>query len=73
MKTVSCQHIIPLYHCVSLSTYTSYTTVCRAGDLLEPAAAGVQGELRGAALLQGPGQVRAARLGQRGEGCQCIA
>ena len=47
-------------------------TVCRAGDLLESAAAGVQGELRGAALLPGPGQARAAGLGHGGEGCQCI-
>ena len=60
MKTVSCQHIILL-------------CVCRTGDLLQPAAAGLQGELRGAALLPGPGQARAAGLGQGGEGCQCIA
>ena len=60
MKTVSCQHIILL-------------CVCRAGDLLQPAAAGLQGELRGAALLPGPGQARAAGLGQGGESCQCIA
>ena len=64
MKTVSCQHIIPL--CLNLYIYN--TNVCRAGDLLEPAAAGVQGELRGAALLPGPGQARAAGMGQGGEG-----
>ena len=66
MKTVSCQHIIPL--CLNLYIIYYIYYICRAGDLLEPAAAGVQGELRGAALLPGPGQARAAGMGQGGEG-----